>query len=673
MNRYSIRTAATDTARCGVIDSCQISDDKLKLSFDTLLQFCESWVDNDVGAMTSVRYLRLPCRLLASRTTARSFHLWRQDGTNRLRSAVGETEGRSTAVAEPETKEPESEQTQSLRVIRKEYPRLVHRARPMSVPRFREKYENIQRETINLDEVTVYGRVTSIRRHGAKLMFIDIVNEFERVQAMVVWGNCSKTPGLTMGKFKMFARLIERGDHISVTGHATQSSTGALTIQATHLPELVAPTSEPIPEKLVDPETRMQHRHVDMLVNQETTDILRLRSHITKYMRDYFHSQSFLEFQTPILGENAGGAIARPFTTRSTEFPSKELSLRIAPELWLKRLVIGGVDKVFEIGPAFRNEGIDSTHNPEFTMCEFYSAYSNLPDLINQTEEILVGLAHHCQELISTSLTSLQPIDITKFARPFRHLEFIPALEDALGLRLPKLSGEDAYSELLALLTVARVDLPGGPPPNMVKLLDTLAAIYLEPQSFRGPLFITHHPSCMSPLAKSFLCPTTFQLVSARTELFVNGRELANMYEEENDPAAQAKKLAEHRKLGKSAEDIEIEEKRIEAEELGEEGHEVEAAPLDRSYIRAMEAGLPPTGGWGCGVERLVMLFSGANRISDCLSFGSLKNVVGLTSGMKVADREPEAAPARRIEVADELHAHDAKHPAQKEEVSGAL
>lgn len=402
---------------------------------------------------------------------------------------------------------------------------------------------------------------------------------------------------------------------------------------------------EQIPEKLTDPKSRMADRHVDMLVNREVVDVLRLRAEITKYMRDHFHSKRFLEFQTPILAENAGGAVARPFVTQATEFRNKDLALRIAPELWLKRLVVGGVDKVFEIGPAFRNEGVDATHNPEFTMCEFYSAYTNLSDLIKETEELLYGLAKHTQELISTQLTTLPPIDLSRFVRPFKQVEFIPGLEEAMGIRFPKLSSEDALPELLAVLKLAGINIPGEVPNSLPKLLDRLAAVYLEPMSFNEPLFITNHPVCMSPLAKGFLCPQTYQLVSARAELFVGGRELANMYEEENDPEEQKRKLAAHRTLvNKPNGEVGFEEASAEEQQeptLAEEAEmdEWEASPLDQSYIKALDYGLPPTGGWGCGVERLVMLFSGANRISDCLSFGTLRNVVGLSSDEKATEK----------------------------------
>ena len=426
----------------------------------------------------------------------------------------------------------------------------------------------------------------------------------------------------------------------AVTGTAIRTPTGELTVEATRLPELLSPSLVPLPTKLVDEDTKIQNRHIDLLVNRSTSDVLRLRSYIIKYMRDFFHERDFLEFQTPILAENAGGALARPFATSSTEFNSRSLALRIAPELWLKRLVVGGVEKVFEIGPAFRNEGVDTTHNPEFTMCEFYNAYANLPGLIRQTEDFLSGLARHCQDLISTKLSSLPPIDLDRFAGPYKQLEFIPALEAAIGFTLPDLAAETALQDLQSLLQKHNIPIalesPSSPSSSLSshkaavtlpKLLDKLAGTYLERHSAHGPLFITHHPACMSPLSKSFSCPATGQLVSARAELFVRDRELANMYEEENDPFAQRRKFVEQARRRDPEEGF-----------VGGVGDDADDILIDEGYIQALESGLPPTGGWGCGVERLVMLFSGARRISDCLSFGSLRNVVGLSAGIRRRD-----------------------------------
>ncbi|KAG7131891.1 Lysine--tRNA ligase like protein [Verticillium longisporum] len=563
--------------------------------------------------------------LAAGAAAVRPFHIGPSSFTSRLlrderdRAASAEaTEDRDTEFKKMRQKTLGEAGEKEL--FSQTHPRLKSREGRMSIAKFRTNWLN-QDPPDSSKYVTLDGRIQSIRKHGNKLIFVTMVNDRKTIQGMINFKNMK--PPMLLDAFKLFGRMIEKGDHISITGKPARSGTGERILEAHILPELLSPALEQIPESLTDPETKSQKRHVDMLVNPEVADTLRLKSHLMQHIRNHFLEDDFLEVQTPILAQNAGGAVARPFTTRATEFPSKELSLRVAPELWLKRLVIGGLHKVFEMGPSFRNEGIDATHNPEFTTCEFYSAYSSLEDLIRITESLLHGLATRCDDLIANELTSLPRIDVAKFAAPFQQVEFIPSLERALGLRLPNLTGPDALPELIAILKIAGIPLPGGSiPSTLPKLLDRLAAVHLEPKSFDSPAFITHHPACMSPLAKSFQCPTTGQLVSARAELFVGGRELANMYEEENDPAAQARKLAEHRVLAGQKP----------GEEDGELDADMEAAPLDKSYIKAMEAGLPPTGGWGCGVDRLVMLFSGANRISDCLTFGTLRNVVGLSA-----------------------------------------
>ncbi|KAK0618171.1 hypothetical protein B0T17DRAFT_561253 [Bombardia bombarda] len=505
---------------------------------------------------------------------------------------------------------------------------------PMRIPAFREKYKHVETGAVAEEEVVLQGRLQSVRRAGSKLIFLNIKSEFEHVQGLCNFRKLEAATGTTIDSFKQLSRLLNRGDIVSVTGRATRTPTGELTLEATRMPELLSPTLVPLPVKLADEDTRIQQRHIDMLVNRKTIDTLRVRSHIIKHMRDFLHARGFLEFQTPILADNAGGAVARPFTTTATHESDKDLSLRIAPELWLKRLVVGGVDKVFELGPSFRNEGIDQTHNPEFTTCEFYNAYASLDDLIALTEDLVCGIAHHAQSLVSTSLDSLPPIDLPAYRRPFRQMEFIPSLESAIAggeFRMPDLSAPSALDDLVAALATHGITIPT-PLPVLPKLLDQLAATYIEPHSADGaPLFITHHPVCMSPLSKSFVCPATGQAVSARTELFIGGMEIANMYEEENDPFAQRRKFVEQARRHRDVDD----------QPLSESGEEEVA--IDEGYVQALESGLPPTGGWGCGIERLVMLFAGTRRISDCLSFGNLRNVVGVSSLKRAATAVGEA------------------------------
>lgn len=532
------------------------------------------------------------------------------------------------------------------------YPRYQPIGDRISVPQFRAEFETVTiGDEVPYRRVELSGRVLSVQRLGAKLVFLKLLDEGEQVQVMCnlrqlrtpAQGD-SPSAAVETAVFKEVARLLNRGDHVAVTGRAMRTGTGELTLAADMLPRVYSPSLAPLPTHLLDAETRALRRHIDLLVNPAAAATLRLRSRILREMRSFFEDQQFVEVQTPVLADLSGGAVARPFMTAhssegeatktaGTSAGSRPLSLRIAPELWLKRLVVGGLDRVFEIGQSFRNEGIDATHNPEFSTCEFYAAYWTLPRLMAETENLMAKLAQAslqfkqtsggagllpAAETDSSSAEQLSDASADSVARcaaggPFVQLEFIPSLEAALGITFPDLSAPDAYDQLREKLGNKSglhdtSDADGG---RLAKLLDRLAGDHLESRSFAsvdGPLFITHHPACMSPLAKSFVCPKTGQTVAARAELFVDGRELANMYEEENDPAEQRRKMAQQ------VEDT-----------AGASNNTV-----DENYIAALESGLPPTGGWGCGVERLVMLFSGARRIADCLTFGTLRHVVAM-------------------------------------------
>ncbi|KAI0158261.1 hypothetical protein GGR57DRAFT_459726 [Xylariaceae sp. FL1272] len=491
------------------------------------------------------------------------------------------------------------------------YPRLGRRPDRMGVPEFREAFK-AETSTPAPEEVVLEGRIMTLRRSGAKLVFLHILGGYQQVQAMV---DFAQLPYL-LDHFKKALKPLRRGDIISIKGKAIRTKAGELTLSATELPTLLSPAIAPLPEKLTNVETRILNRQVDFLVNQRASDTLRLRSQVVKSMRDFFHEQDFLEVQTPMLADSAGGAIARPFLTSATEFPEKSLSLRIAPELWLKRLVVGGNDKVFEIGQSFRNEGLDPTHNPEFTTCEFYSAYTNLPELISMTEDLIGRLVKDATRAIQSRLTSLDAPNVSSQDGRWKQVEFIPALEEILGFKFPDLSDPSALQKLRDLLADEN-PLATNPELSLNKALDYLASAHLEKDSFGQPLFIIHHPACMAPLSKSFTCPKTGQLVSARAELFIEGREIANMYEEENDPFEQRRKFEEQVRSKNNASDDE------------------DPSEIDESYVQALEHGLPPTGGWGCGVDRLVMLLSGSSRISDTLPFGNLKNIVSLASAAK--------------------------------------
>ena len=423
-------------------------------------------------------------------------------------------------------------------------------------------------------------------------------------------------PTISTDAFKAFSKTARRGDSWLIKGYIHRTERGELSILASELPTLLSPSLHQIPESLDDPEARARNRHVDMLVHPEAIETLQVRHHVEAKMQEFFNKLGFVKVTTPLLSSMAGGANARPFETVATELSAETLNLRIAPELWLKRLIVGGMEKVYEIGPAFRNEGVDATHNPEFNICEYYQAYATLDDLMQTTTQLLYALNEHIYDLRQQRrLLHLKPVDLNPadssgtrnlvWPTTLPSFEFIPTLEQKLSLALPDLETPEATTTILQIFEDKNLSIPTNP--TLPRLLDALAAVYLEPRSHDKPIFITHHPACMSPLSKHFICPATNQVVAARAELFYQGREYANMYEEENSPFEQRRKFEEQMRL-----------------------KDGEAMKLDEQYLRCLEWGMPPTGGWGCGIDRLVMLFSGRERIADVLAFGTLRNVAGL-------------------------------------------
>ncbi|KAA8642323.1 putative lysyl-tRNA synthetase [Aspergillus tanneri] len=409
--------------------------------------------------------------------------------------------------------------------------------------------------------------------------------------------NLRRLEGTTPEGFKRLYRLLRRGDAFCKP-HRT--GRGELTVLATELPQLLSPCLHDVPLDTKEHEISPYPRHVQFLADSNTADIIRARSAIIQYLRQFFLDRSFMEVNTPIIGSIAGGAIARPFYTSATEFSDRQLSLRIAPELWLKRLVVGGFDRVFEIGPSFRNEGLDKTHNPEFTTCEFYHAYANLEDLMSITENLLSGMAQHIREFNKTG--TLAPTEVD-FSTPFRRIDFIPGIEEKINRKLPDLESAYALNQVRHLFTDLALPLPEKP--TLPRLLDALCSTYIEPECV-NPTFIINPPECLSPLSKSFIHPTTKQRVAARGELFIEGKEVVNTYEEENSPFEQKRKFEDQVRYSKDADETE---------------------EIDESYLEALQWGLPSTGGWGCGIDRLCMLFTGAKRIGDVLPFGNLRAV----------------------------------------------
>ncbi|KAK5171039.1 mitochondrial lysine-tRNA synthetase [Saxophila tyrrhenica] len=495
------------------------------------------------------------------------------------------------------------------------YPNLSStRKRRTPINQFRREYEDLKQSSTATSELHILaGRVWSVRTFGVRLLFFELSQAGRTVQVIVSFKKLFHEHNAAnydedelQQRFKKFSNTIRKGDYWKVQGHAHRTASDELSLQASSLPTLLSPSLHQIPRMLDDAETKATKRHVDMLVNQKAVQTLRVRHLVEKGMKDYFDYIGFTAVHTPLLTAGAGGAVARPFETTATELSDQTLNLRIAPELWLKRLVVGGMERVYEMGPAFRNEGVDATHNPEFYIFEFYEAFATLDDLMQRTEKLLSTLSEKLAEFQKDErLFSLPPVLVID--TPFHSMKFIPTLESQLGQSLPQLDTETALEELLEIFKANDVQPPSKP--TLPRLLDALSSHYLEPLC-REPTFITHHPACLSPLSKHETCTETGQIVSLRAELFIGGHEIANMYEEENSPFEQRKKFEEQLKY----------------RDVDGEG---DRRDIDESYLRALEWGLPPTGGWGCGIDRLVMLFTGRERIGDVLPFGTLRNVVG--------------------------------------------
>jgi lysyl-tRNA synthetase class 2 len=385
------------------------------------------------------------------------------------------------------------------------------------------------------------------------------------------------------------------GDILGVEGTVFKTMKGELSVHATKL-RLLSKSLRPLPEKfhgLTDMEQRYRQRYVDLIVNPESRRVFEIRSKLVQAMREFFVSRGYLEVETPMMHPIPGGAAARPFKTHHNAL-DMELFLRIAPELYLKRLTVGGLEKVFEINRNFRNEGISTRHNPEFTMLEFYEAYQDYNYLMDLTEQLLRECAH--KVLGTTSLTYQgQAVD---FGRKFDRLTMAEAIAKYNpGYSLEDLSNPDFLRKSLAGFKVEVFNTDG------LGLLQLKLFEATTEEKLVNPTFIVAHPVDVSPLARA---NDANPAVTDRFELFITGRELANGFSELNDPEDQAARFNAQAK----------------AKEAGDE----EAMFYDADYIRALEYGLPPTAGEGIGIDRLVMLFTDSPSIRDVILFPQLKS-----------------------------------------------
>ena len=435
--------------------------------------------------------------------------------------------------------------------------------------------------------ISLGGRIMSMRVMG-RAAFLDIRDGSGTIQALLRENVLGDAYGLL--------KDLDLGDHLGVSGPVMRTRTGQVTIEAHEL-TITSKGMKPLPEKfhgLRDTETRYRQRYLDLIANPEVMPVFAIRSKIIERIRAFFQSQGFLEVDTPILVPVAGGAHARPFITHHNTL-DQQLYLRIATELYLKRLIIGGFDKVYELGRVFRNEGIDQDHNPEFTLLESYQAYADYNDIMTMVESLVSTVA---MEVLGT--THVQYGDqLIDFAPPWKRVDFRHELKNLSGVDI------DAYTDDESLKhRAAELGLDIEPKDGRAKVIDKLFSSYVEPR-LAQPTFVLDYPVIMSPLAKAK--PDSPGYVE-RFEAFAAGMEIANSYTELNDPVVQRERFENQEALRLM---------------LGDD----ETDRLDEDFLIALEYGMPPTGGLGIGIDRLVMLLAGQTSIRDIMLFPQMRTL----------------------------------------------
>lgn len=433
---------------------------------------------------------------------------------------------------------------------------------------------------------SIAGRIMAVRDFG-KASFIQVKDRSGRIQAYIRKDKVGEDP------FKIF-KLMDIGDFIGIKGSFFRTKTGEFTILAESI-QLLSKSVRPLPEKwhgLTDVETRYRQRYLDLLVNEAVKEVFVLRSRIIQSIRDFFIRRDFLEVETPMMQPIPGGASARPFKTFHNAL-GMDLYLRIAPELYLKRLVVGGMERVFEINRNFRNEGISVKHNPEFTMLEFYMAYATYDDLMELTEELFL---HVLDEVAGNRSIEYQGRTID-FSRPWKRMPLFAALREIGGV------SEEVLKDKKAAVDFARsCDIVLSKQDNLGQILAKIFDQRVEPK-LMNPTFVYGFPIEISPLSRrNDLEPD----MADRFELFIGGKEIANAFNELNDPADQRERFMQQASL----------------REAGDE----EAQFMDEDYVAALEYGLPPTAGEGIGIDRVVMLLTDSPSIRDVIFFPHMRS-----------------------------------------------